>query len=269
MIWLLIRAVLPLGLLVSGFLLAERMVIYAFDPRVVDPATLDLALTEERFETAKGDEMVIWRAEPDGDKPTILYLHGNAGNLANRHQRFKIILSRGYGLVAPGYPGSSGSEGWPTQAKLIDGITDIYLSLTSGQMTGEPVLPVVYGESIGAAVALHVMANDRLLPAQAVILEAPFTSLEDVARDLNSWMQVLTTFLTSRWESIEVAPALAAPLLVLHGSEDELIPISQGRAIFEAAASEDKEFYQVDGAGHLDVWKVTTQRHLFDWLDLH
>lgn len=118
MSWVVLRIALFLGVLTSGFTFAERFVIYAFDPRMVDPASIGLAMKAKEIKNPEGDKLVIWHAPAKPGRPTILYLHGNAGNLANRHQRFKIILSRGYGLIAPAYPGSSGSAGWPTQPLL-------------------------------------------------------------------------------------------------------------------------------------------------------
>lgn len=261
-----LRAVVTVFLFSSGLLFAERLVIYAFDPRAVDPASLDLDVTASSFQTPSGYAITLWTAPPDPGQPTVLYLHGNAGNLANRRGRFKRFVDRGYGLIAPGYPGSSGSSGWPSQEVLTQTMSEVYRAIIDGQITGTPVLPVIYGESLGAAVALQVVAEAPARQPRAVILEAPFTSLVDVARDLSSWADALTPLLTSSWLSLEAAPSLTAPLLVIHGAQDALIPIAQGRAIHEAAASADKEFYVVKEAGHVDVWKLTAQRHLFGWL---
>lgn len=115
--------------------------------------------------------------------------------------------------------------------------------------------------------ALDVLADAALLPPRGVMLEAPFSSLADVGRSLDSWVRALTPLLSSQWESVKAAPKLTAPLLVLHGTRDPLIPIAQGRAVFDAASSVDKEFHAVTGAGHIDVWTVRSQRHLFAWID--
>jgi pimeloyl-ACP methyl ester carboxylesterase len=267
MILLVLRFLMPLWVVLAGFTFAERFVIYAFDPRAVDPASLGLRLTVDQIESAEGDKIVLWRAPAKAGKPTILYFHGNAGNLANRHQRFAIILSRGYGLVAPAYPGSSGSDGWPTEARLIANMGQVYRGVTGGQITGKPVVPIVYGESLGAAVAAQVLRDARLTPPRAVVLEAPFSTLADVGRSLQSWAKVLTPLLTSQWNSVEGIKSLSAPLLVMHGDRDALIPIAQGRAVFQAAGSADKEFLEVKGAGHTNLWTVKSQRHIFAWMD--
>lgn len=267
MFFLLIRTILAFGILASGYVFAERFVVYAFDPRAVEPAALGLDMKAVQITSTAGNRIVIWRAPAKPGRPTILYLHGNAGNLAMRHQRFKVILARGYGLVAPAYPGSSGSTGWPTQELVQDAIAQVYQGITSGRITGSPTRPVVYGESIGAAVALQVVTDAGAQPPRAVLLEAPFSSLADVGRSLDNWVRFLTPLLSSEWQSLKVAPKLTAPLFVMHGTADPLIPIAQGRAVFEAASSADKEFYAVQGAGHVNLWTRTTQRHFFAWID--
>lgn len=263
MSWLLLRFLLPLGLLLSGFSFAERFVVYAFDPREVAPTSVGLTMKAEVITSPQGHKTVIWRAAPRPGRPTILYFHGNAGNLANRYQRFQIMLSRGYGVIAPAYPGSSGSAGWPTQELLIDTMIHVYKTVTDGQTVG----PVVYGESLGAAVALQVVTRADVPAPRAVVLEAPFSTLADVGRSLDSWASALTPLLSSDWPSIKAAPKLAAPLMVIHGTKDPLIPIEQGRAVFKAASSPTKEFYAIKGAGHTNLWTVKSQRRFFAWID--
>jgi fermentation-respiration switch protein FrsA (DUF1100 family) len=267
------RAVFLFAVIIGGFVLAERITVYPLDPRHVSPAEAGIAeMKELRVLGAHDRELIVWHAPARQGKPTIFYLHGNAGNLANRVPRFQRFLDRGFGIVAPAYRGSSGSKGWPYQAGISADIRQIYWDLAKGRLTGEKIRPVIYGESIGAAVAVQlnlsamISADADLGAPKAIILEAPFTSLKDVAHAVQPELVLLTGLMLSRWESIEVAPLITAPLLILHGRNDPLIPIAHGRAIFEAAGGEDKEFYEVKDAGHIDVWKVAAQRKLFDWL---
>ncbi len=261
--WL-IRAIVLLAMVIGGFVLAERLTLYAFDPRRLPPQVPGV---EDRvIESATGKDMVIWLAEAEPGRPTILYLHGNAGGLEDRSFRFRNFVERGYGLVAPGYRGSSGSAGWPVEALILRDMRALYGDLVAGRLTGEPVRPILYGESIGAAVAIQVHATASVAP-RAVVLEAPFTSIRDIAKDVQPELVLLTGFLMSPWRSIDHAPALTAPLLVLHGRNDNLVPIAQGRAIFEAAQSTDKTFVEVPNAGHIDVWKRAAQKKLYAFLN--
>lgn len=262
-----IRAIVLFALLIGGFGLAERLIIYAFDPRRIDPPVA--GISEVIVTSATGKKMYVWVAAPRQGKPTLLYLHGNAGNLNNRSPRFRGITERGYGLIAPAYRGSSGSTGWPIESLIREDIAGFYAQLVQGEITGAPVRPIIYGESIGAAVAIHLNAaitQAGLDGPRAIVLEAPFTSLRDLAHSIQPELVLATGFMTSHWRSIEYADKLTAPLLILHGRNDRLVPISQGRAIFDAASSRNKDFYEVTNAGHVDVWKVATQKRLYRFL---
>ncbi len=265
MTWL-IRAIVLLALFVGGYFVVERFTIYAFDPRLVAP---DIpGVSETVFKNTAGKDMIVWTAEPKRGKPTILYLHGNAGNLANRSFRFGAFRDRGYGLIAPAYRGSSGSEGWPTENAIRKDILSLYGSLLNGSLMGQPIKPVIYGESIGAAIAIHLVADldDPEDGPRAVVLEAPFTSLVDVAKSIQPELALLTGLMINRWNSIDYAPNLTQKLLILHGTNDTLIPLVQGREIFEQSGSTDKAFFPVEGAGHINVWKASAQRRLYQFL---
>lgn len=256
---LLLKAALLLALLGGCYVGLERMTIYPLDPRLIAPEDARIS------ETRHGD-MVVWIAAPRRGKPTVLYLHGNAGHLANRTPRFQRLLDRGYGLVAPGLRGGSGSKGWPTEATILRDIRALYGAITQGSLTGTATTPIIYGESIGAAVAIQLVATPGVRQPKAVVLEAPFTSLRDVAGTIHPSLPLATGLMRSRWDSLKAAPALTAPLLILHGARDELIPPAMGRAILEAASSRDKALYVVEDAGHINVWTGDAQRRLYRFL---
>jgi pimeloyl-ACP methyl ester carboxylesterase len=243
-----------LGLAVAGVFALERMLVYPFDATQVAPEELGLPTANVIRYTKGGRDLVIWTSPAAGGKPTLFYLHGNAGNLANRAPHFGAFAEMGFGIVAPAYRGSSGSKGWPHQRAILGDMEAIYRDLLSGALTGEPVRPVLYGESLGTAVATHL--NARLAPADrpaAIVLEAPLASIGEVAGHVQPRLQFLTGIMPSPWRSIDQAGALTGPLLILHGSDDPLIPIAQGRALFEAAPSDEKLFHEAPGAGHSDV----------------
>ncbi len=251
--WLLTLAVLFCAGLAALFLL-ERAMVYPFDPTEVAPADLGLQNVRVIRFTKGGRNLVIWSTPASPGKPTIFYLHGNAGNLANRAAHFREFADMGYGIVAPAYRGSSGSTGWPHQRALVADAAAIYADLLSGDLTGHPVKPVLYGESLGTAVTTHL--NAQLAPEnhpKAIVLEAPLTSIGDVAQNVRPGLRILTKIMPSPWHSVRKATQITVPLLVIHGTEDPLIPIALGRAVFDAAPSEDKHFQQSVGAGHSDA----------------
>ncbi|GKY88350.1 hypothetical protein STA1M1_22190 [Sinisalibacter aestuarii] len=230
--------------------------LYPFTPlRDAPPA----GLSETTLTTADGETLVMWSAPPAPGKPVVLYFHGNAGNLAMRAGRFAAFTARGFGVVAPGYRGSSGSSGKPTEATLIDDARMLAAQLPA--LTG-PAPVIYYGESLGAAVAIALAETS---PPAALVLEAPFTSLAGMSARLYG-SAALARLLTSRWPSLERIANVPAPLLILHGADDPLVPPAMSRSLLAAAPGPDKRLYLVPGAGHVDVWQADAQRELYAFL---
>lgn len=254
--------VLGLGTVVLGNM-AERWVIYPFTPTEVTPDSVGLPQIEARRIEVNGESLVVWTAPPKRGRPVVLYFHGNAGNLANRKARFRRFLDRGYGLVAPAYRGSSGSSGTPSEEALIADAIALYSAL---DLKDQAV--AIYGESLGTAVSI-ALVEALATPPQAVILEAPFTSIPALAEHHYPGTGSLAEKIDNTWSSLDRTGALTMPLLILHGTQDDLIPIEMGRQIFAAAPSREKDFHVVKGAGHTDLWRASTRSRLWRFIDAY
>lgn len=242
---------------------AERLLLYHFDETRISPAAAgEPRLSEVLWQTPVGDRLVLWVAPPRDGRPTILYFHGNAGNLAGRVGRFRGFLDKGYGVVAMAYPGSSGSTGEQNSEVFQTLAEAVFADLPNLSGPG-PV--VVYGESLGTGVAVQLAADmgDGLA---GLVLESPYTSILDVGRAqyprLADWLYLLP----NPWPSIDRIGAVATPLLILHGAEDQVVPTDMGRALFAAAGSDTKRLIVVEGAGHNDVWQANAQSALYRFL---
>jgi fermentation-respiration switch protein FrsA (DUF1100 family) len=119
---------------------------------------------------------------------------------------------------------------------------------------------VYFGRSVGAAVAVELAR--RRAPA-ALILESPMTSIRAMARAIFPWLPV-GSLLSTKYDSLAKIGALRVPLLVLHGTADEVVPFAQGQELFEAA-SEPKRFYAIEGAHHNDTYFVGGEDYLTAW----
>ncbi|WP_420568186.1 alpha/beta hydrolase [Thalassovita sp.] len=240
---------------------AERFLFYPFDPRHVSPQDAGLSgVTETRLSTPDGETLIVWSAPPKGGMPVILYFHGNAGNLAVRAARFQRMMDQGFGLIAPAYRGSSGSTGTPSEETLI---ADAKL------VAAHPGWPksdkrAIYGESLGTAVAIALLAQGG--NADALLLEAPLTSIQAMAQTHYPSLAPLTDKLRNQWPSLSRAQHLKLPMMIIHGTEDTLIPIEMGRQIHAAAPSKDKSFLAVKGAGHTDLWRNWTMTRMWRFL---
>jgi hypothetical protein len=233
--------------LIGYFAFNERAILYRPNPLHVTPAYLGLASIEEvRLKTADGLTILAWVARPAPGAPMIAYFHGNGGSFQKLHSRITKLNSFGYGVAMLAYRGYSGSEGSPSEQGLyIDARTLLDWLNAQGYADRDLVL---YGQSLGTGVATK-MASERQFAA--VVLEAPYTSTVDVAAKVVPYIPV-RWLMRDQFRSIDRIAAIHAPLLVLHGIKDQLIPVGQGKALL-AAANEPKEGFFPPNADHLDV----------------
>ncbi|WP_353314799.1 alpha/beta hydrolase [Shimia sp. NS0008-38b] len=265
------------GTLVVAAPLAERLILYPFDKTRIAPAEVGLPEVTEHAVDSGGNTLIIWTAPPKKGHPVIFYLHGNAGNLANRAGRFRRFMDRGYGLIALAYPGSSGSTEAPSEDSLKRSAKLVWLEkhalLPLTLLPPSSSKTIVYGESLGAAVAIGLnasAASDHMKgvgPADAIILEAPFTSIKALAQHHYPALTPLQVYTDGQWDSLRWAAQLRHPLLVIHGTNDSLIPIEMGRQIFSAAPSGQKEFVEAPDAGHTGLWRTDTWPKLTRFID--
>ena len=240
----------------------EMRVVYPFDRTHSTPeAAGEARLTEQRIETADGETLVVWTAPPGDADTTVLYFSGNAGTLANRVSRYRALIDRGFGVVAPAYRGSSGSSGQPNEDALTGDATLIAASVEDLIGTAPGAL-VLYGESLGSAVAIKLAAEGI---GDAVVLEAPFTSVPDLA-DIQYPGHGLGELVTQVWDSRSGISGVDAPLLIVHGTDDNLVPVGMGRELFETAPSLDKTFLPIEGAPHSGSWTAEGQRAIYAFL---
>jgi fermentation-respiration switch protein FrsA (DUF1100 family) len=246
-------------LAVAAFI-AQRKLMYFPDPERVPPASFALTGVEERVLTAPdGARLVAWYGRAKPGRPTILYFHGNAGNLGNRSERFRKYLARGLGVYMLSYRGYNGSTGSPTERDNVADATLAYEALRSEGVRVEDI--VLYGESLGSGVAVQLAAAK---PVGGVILDAPYTSIVDVAAKAYPYFPV-RWFMFDRYETLRHLPQVHAPLLVIHGEEDGIIPVAMGRDVY-AAANAPKEIATFPGAGHSDHHLYGSTEEVFRWI---
>ena len=225
------------------------------------PQSLGLQnVAEMELTTPDGQHLVAWYAPPAKGEPTVFYLHGNAGALMHRANRVRLYRAQGYGLFMLAYRGFSGSTGRPTETNIVADALMAY-DLLSGFTPPESKI-VVYGESLGTGVAVQVAAKRR--PA-GVVLESPFSSAVDVGAYLYPYLPV-HWLLKDRFESISYIQEVRAPLLVLHGESDSIVPARLGRKLFDAAPG-PKLAYFIEGATHYTLYEHGAFENVKTFLD--
>lgn len=213
-----------------------------------------------KIDTADGERLVGWWLPAEGDNPTILFFNGNAAGLAVQEGRWRRIADRGVGFLAIGYRGYDGSTGRPTEAGLHKDAAAAYDWLT-GRVP--PSRMVVHGFSLGSGVAVR-LASER--PVQAVILEAPYTSTVDVAAKAYPWAPVRLLML-DQYRSRDIIDRIDAPVLVIHGDADEVVPFEQGWALYRMAEA-PKAFVRMAGSNHSTLTRDGAYDHIWRFLDL-
>jgi fermentation-respiration switch protein FrsA (DUF1100 family) len=235
-------------IVLAAMYFGQRSLMYQPDATRVDPGTLGLGSVKERIlAMPDGTQLIAWTAPASTGKPTIFYLHGNAGNLASRAEQVRRFRGEGWGVFFLSYRGYGGSSGAPSEKKLVGDALAVFDILVK---EGVPATDIVlFGESLGTGVATQVAAQR---PAHALILDAPYTSMARLAGDIYPWLPI-DRFILDRYETLSVIGLVKMPILVLHGLLDHLVPVAMGKAVF-AAAPEPKQLKLFPKGTHVDLF---------------
>ena len=174
----------------------------------------------------------------------MLFAHGNAANITYRYPDFiRLTKELRVSVFAFDYRGYGRSEGVPSESGLLADARAARHWL-AGRTGIEEQEVVLFGRSLGGGVMVDLAAHDG---ARALILESTFTSLPDVANELLPLSPGLLMF--NRYNSLKKIPDYQGPLLIAHGTQDQLIPFEQGKQLFDAA-NEPKQIVPIAGANH-------------------
>lgn len=234
-------------LIVLAAWLGQRRLMYIPTTARIQPAAAGLASTTEiELVTPDGERVVAWRAAAKAGQPTLLYFHGNAGSLLNRAMRMRRYQDQGFGFLIMSYRGYSGSTGRPSEAANVADARLAYDRLIADGVA--PADIVLYGESLGSGVAVQIAAEKSV---GAMVLDAPYTSMVDMASRAYPFLPV-RPLLADRYESARHIARASAPVLVLHGARDRVIPVAMGRQLY-ALAREPKRLTIFPEGGHSDL----------------
>ena len=216
-----------------------------------DPGSLGLAFTPERFLAEDGTELHGWWVPHTDAVGTILCLHGKSGNISGRLEWITEFRRLPVNVFLFDYRGYGLSRGRPTEAGLYaDARAALEVVRARHGAEGDAAPPVVlYGRSLGAAVAVHLAAHEAVA---GLILENGFTRLREIAeRSYPAW--VLESFLAERFDSLDLIEWVTAPTLVAHSAGDQLIPCRMGREL-AARTSGPARFIETSGEHNESGW---------------
>lgn len=226
----------------------NRQFMYFPDPARIAPEEAGLDGVEEvEISATDGTMLVAWQASAKEGKPTILYFHGNGANAANRAPRIAAIGRDGYGVFYLNNRGYGGSGGRPTEENNVADAIAAYDYLVERGISPEQI--VVYGESLGSGQAIRLAATRRVA---AIVLESPLTSTVEVAQTTYFWLP-LRLLITDQYNNERNIRSVTAPVVVLHGEQDRVIPVEMGRRVYQAA-NEPKKIESFPNGGHVDLF---------------
>ena len=238
----------------------QRSLMYHPSDAHLDPKRFDLPEMSV-IELATDDGLILqsWYKQAENKLPTILFLHGNAGHIGYRSWKVKPLLNAGYGLLLLSYRGFGSNPGKPTEQNLYLDAKAALGYLQRQNVTVENI--VLYGESLGTGVAVEIAQNRKFA---GMILEAPYTSMTDTAARHYPFMPV-RKLLKDRYESASKITNFTAPLLIIHGEKDTIVPFELGRRLYETA-NEPKRLLPLKYAGHNDIFDYGVTKHIVSFL---
>ncbi len=229
----------------------QRTLLYHPSDNQFSPQAYKLPMEEVEMVTEDGTKLVSWYAKPKEDtKPVFVFFHGNAGHLGMRKADYWGLVKKGYGVFALSYRGFGKSEGSPSEEGIYDDAQTAVLWLKKQGYSEDQM--IVYGESLGTGVAVEMATRFAF---KGMILESPYSTMVEAGEVHYPFLPV-SLLLLDRFESIKKVSQVTEPLLVIHGTQDRVVPFSQGAALFLAFQKQRKgqniltEMIALDGKGH-------------------
>ena len=247
----LIALCLTIGLLAKFTNVINHFIYFPERDIFQDPSDFGLEFEDVYLTTSDGVRIHGWFV-PGSGGPTLVWFHGNGGNISHRVDNIAGLHGRlGVSILIIDYRGYGLSEGSPTeQGTYLDAEAAVAHALSRPDVDPERV--VLFGRSLGCAVAAEMAVRHD---AYAVVLESPFTSVLAMAKRVYPFLPGVGLLVGDMYDTLDKVARIDAPIMVLHGDSDEIVPFEMGREVFEAA-SEPKRFYIIRGAGHNDTYAV-------------
>lgn len=241
--------------------------LYFMQPRFLYQPTRDVPYTPDELgldfekvslETADGLKLSGWYIPAKNSELTVLFCHGNGGNIVHRLDSINVFYNLGLNCFIFDYRGYGNSQGKPTEEGT-------YLDVEAAHkwLTEEKKIPpddiIVFGRSLGASIAAQLASRVEI---KALVLESAFTSYADIGKRFYPYMPV-RWFARFNYKTIDYVRDVYCPVMIIHSRADEIIPFEFGRQLYEAA-NEPKEFVEIFG-GHNDGFLLSSEIYKKAW----
>ncbi len=265
MLWTLLGALaVAYLLLLIALTVFQRRLLYRPDANLPPPAHFGLHGIEIlKLTAADGAPLFAWYAKPNRpDGFVVLYLHGNGGHIGYRAERLKRMAAHGWGVFLLEYRGFGGNPGQPTEHGLR---LDAQAGLDAVRAMGFPAERILlWGESLGTGLAIGLAAEHTVA---AVLLESPYTSIARTAQSHYPYVPAIW-LVRDRFDSLARMPRLCAPILIMQGALDRVVPTWMGKALMKAATA-PVELWIAPQAGHNDLAPAGATEAAADFVSRH
>jgi uncharacterized protein len=227
--------------------LEPRLAFFPSAGETTTPVDFGVPFTATTIATNDGERLRLWHLHAPDARARVVYFHGNGGNLSVWAPILSGIAHRGFDVLAFDYRGYGVSTGRPTERGLYRDVDAVLAHLSSSVAPGTVPL-VFWGRSLGTAVAAYAATRRR---PDRVILEAGFPDARSLVRS-SPLLALLSLFSTYRFPTAVFLHDVDAPVLVMHGTADSVIPLELGRALYDRIGG-TKTFVAIAGGDHNDV----------------
>ena len=243
------------------------VILYVMQPRFLycpiravphTPAELDLDFEDVTLRTEDGVRLAAWYIPAEDSQFTVLFCHGNGGNMMHRLDSIEILHNLGLSCLVFDYRGYGNSEGKPTEEGTYLDAAAAYAWLT-GHKKIRPDNIIVFGRSLGGSIAAHLAAA---VGARGLVVESSFTSYVEIGQRFYPYMPV-RWFARFGYRTIDYVKDAHCPVMFVYSRNDEIVPFEFGRELFDAA-NEPKEFVEIFGS-HNDGFLVSGEAYRAAW----
>jgi uncharacterized protein len=230
-----------LAVCIAAFVMQRQLIYHPYREILMTPVAIGLQYEELRLHSPDGVEFVVWFIPSESSAVNIVYFHGNAENISNSFDLYKLLHELGVNVYAFEYRGYANCTGTPSEDGISTDLKTFSKYLTDSLPAGAKT--VALGRSLGGAVAAKFAT---LYPIDGIIFESTFNRMADVGRKAFPYLPI-SFLLSERYDTEEIMRSLNKPVLVIHSPDDEVIPFELGRKLFNVATGE-KLFVEIKGS---------------------
>ena len=245
------------GLLLYFF---QRKIVFNVSGRPKKPIFYGLKnIIEIKILTEDGIKLLCWHSKPCDKKPTLIYFHGNSFDIGERAYKIKRYIRHGWGVLLVSWRGYSGNKGKPTEVNLYIDAESIMKWIDREKLIKNKDI-ILYGESLGSGVTIEMATRYSF---KSVILEAPFTSISDIAQ--NRYKIYPAKFLVKdKFDNITKIKKITSPILIISGKKDEVIPHSHSVRLYNSA-NNPKDCLFIDEAMHNNLYEFGIEKKVIEF----